>query len=177
MICCHNCPTSRVFQVSAKVKASCERVQRSLTIVSPSTRTRTSHPSGQASNEQRAACYDLLSAPVVDDRGKLIGRVTADLVMDFIRTSSANEVLGLAGLREAEDLFAPVLDSARNRWPWLAVNLGTAFIASQVIGMFEGDRDYCTAIKSNNINVIGWMTLMMLHNVYSKDSRHHVEIL
>jgi magnesium transporter len=82
--------------------------------------------------------YDLLSAPVVDDRGKLIGRVTADSVMDFIRASSANEVLGLAGLREAEDLFAPVLDSARNRWPWLAVNLGTAFIASQVIGMFEG---------------------------------------
>jgi magnesium transporter len=82
--------------------------------------------------------YDLLSAPVVDDRGKLIGRVTADSVMDFIRASSANEVLGLAGLREAEDLFAPVLDSARNRWPWLAVNLGTAFIASQIIGMFEG---------------------------------------
>jgi magnesium transporter len=82
--------------------------------------------------------YDLLSAPVVDDRGKLIGRVTADSVMDFIRASSANEVLGLAGLREAEDLFAPVLDSARNRWPWLAVNLGTAFIASQIIGSSKG---------------------------------------
>jgi magnesium transporter len=97
------------------------------------------HPDDSA--EQVATAferYDLLSAPVVDDRGKLIGRVTADSVMDFIRASSANEVLGLAGLREAEDLFAPVLDSARNRWPWLAVNLGTAFIASQVIGMFEG---------------------------------------
>ena len=82
--------------------------------------------------------YDLLSAPVVDDRGKLIGRVTADSVMDFIRTSSENNVLGLAGLRTAEDLFAPVLDSARNRWPWLAVNMVTAFIASRVIGGFEG---------------------------------------
>jgi magnesium transporter len=81
--------------------------------------------------------YDLLSAPVVDDRGKLIGRVTADAVMDFIRASSENNVLGLAGLRSAEDLFAPVLDSARNRWPWLAVNLATAFIASRVIGGFE----------------------------------------
>jgi magnesium transporter len=81
--------------------------------------------------------YDLLSAPVVDDRGKLIGRVTADAVMDFIRASSENNVLGLAGLRTAEDLFAPVLDSARNRWPWLAVNLATAFIASRVIGGFE----------------------------------------
>jgi magnesium transporter len=82
--------------------------------------------------------YDLLSAPVVDDRGKLIGRVTADSVMDFIRASSENNVLGLAGLRTAEDLFAPVLDSARNRWPWLAVNLATAFIASRIIGGFEG---------------------------------------
>jgi magnesium transporter len=82
--------------------------------------------------------YDLLSAPVVDDRGKLIGRVTADSVMDFIRTSSENHVLGLAGLRTSEDLFAPVLDSARNRWPWLAVNMATAFIASRVIGGFEG---------------------------------------
>ncbi len=81
--------------------------------------------------------YDLLSAPIVDDRGKLIGRVTADAVMDFIRSSSANEVLALAGLRKAEDLFAPVRDSARNRWPWLAVNLATAFIASRVIGAFE----------------------------------------
>jgi magnesium transporter len=81
--------------------------------------------------------YDLLSAPIVDDRGKLIGRVTADAVMDFIRTSSGNEVLALAGLRKAEDLFAPVWDSARNRWPWLAVNLATAFIASRIIGAFE----------------------------------------
>jgi magnesium transporter len=61
--------------------------------------------------------YDLLSAPVVDDRGKLVGRVTAHSVMDFIRASSENNALGLAGLRSAEDLFAPVLDSARNRWP------------------------------------------------------------
>lgn len=82
--------------------------------------------------------YDLLSAPVVDDRGKLIGRVTADSVMDFIRASSENHALGLAGLRTSEDLFAPVLESARNRWPWLAVNLATAFIASRVIGGFEG---------------------------------------
>ena len=92
--------------------------------------------------------YDLLSAPVVDDRGKLIGRVTADSVMDFIRASSENEVLGLAGLRQAEDLFAPVLDSARNRWPWLAVNMGTAFIASRVIGVFEGAIQQLVALAA-----------------------------
>lgn len=92
--------------------------------------------------------YDLLSAPIVDDRGKLVGRVTADAVMDFIRASSENEVLALAGLRKAEDLFAPVRDSARNRWPWLAVNLATAFIASRVIGAFEGTIQQIVALAA-----------------------------
>jgi magnesium transporter len=92
--------------------------------------------------------YDLLSAPIVDDRGKMIGRVTADAVMDFIRTSSGNEVLALAGLRKAEDLFAPIWDSARNRWPWLAVNLATAFIASRVIGAFESTIQELVALAA-----------------------------
>jgi magnesium transporter len=92
--------------------------------------------------------YDLLSAPIVDDRGKLIGRVTADAVMDFIRASSETEVLALAGLRQAEDLFAPVADSARNRWPWLAVNLGTAFLASRIIGAFEGTIQQIVALAA-----------------------------
>jgi magnesium transporter len=92
--------------------------------------------------------YDLLSAPIVDGRGKMIGRVTADAVMDFIRTSSGNEVLALAGLRKAEDLFAPVWDSARNRWPWLAVNLATAFIASRVIGAFENTIQQLVALAA-----------------------------
>jgi magnesium transporter len=92
--------------------------------------------------------YDLLSAPIVDDRGKLIGRVTADAVMDFIRSSSESDVLALAGLRKAEDLFAPVLDSARNRWPWLAVNLATAFIASRIIGAFEDTIQQLVALAA-----------------------------
>jgi magnesium transporter len=96
------------------------------------------HPYDEAREVAKAfERYDLLSAPIVDDRGKLVGRVTADAVMDFIRASSGDEVLALAGLRKAEDLFAPIWDSARNRWPWLAVNLATAFIASRVIGAFE----------------------------------------
>jgi magnesium transporter len=92
--------------------------------------------------------YDLLSAPIVDGRGKMIGRVTADAVMDFIRTSSGNEVLALAGLRKAEDLFAPIWDSARNRWPWLAVNLATAFVASRVIGAFESTIQELVALAA-----------------------------
>jgi magnesium transporter len=92
--------------------------------------------------------YDLLSAPVVDDRGKLVGRVSADAVMDVIRTSSGNDVLALAGLRKAEDLFAPVWDSARNRWPWLVVNLATAFVASRVIGAFESTIQQLVALAT-----------------------------
>ncbi len=81
--------------------------------------------------------YDLVSAPVVDDRGKLLGRLMIDAIMDVARAEADRSVLKQAGLQREEDLFAPVLDSARNRWPWLAVNLLTAFFASRVIGLFE----------------------------------------
>jgi magnesium transporter len=77
--------------------------------------------------------YDLVAAPVVDDRGKLIGRVTIDRVMDFMRESAEQVALSRAGLRGAEDLFASVRQSVHNRWPWLALNLVTAFVASRVI--------------------------------------------
>ena len=81
--------------------------------------------------------YDLVSAPVVDERGKLVGRVTVDAVIDFLRRQSELEALQRAGLSGEEDLFAPVAASARNRWAWLAINLVTAFLASRVIGLFE----------------------------------------
>jgi magnesium transporter len=81
--------------------------------------------------------YDLVSAPVVDDRGRLIGRVTVNAVVDYIREETASDILSAGGLREDEDLFASVWKSVRNRWTWLAVNLVTAFIASRVIGLFE----------------------------------------
>jgi len=81
--------------------------------------------------------YDLVSAAVVDGSGRLIARLTVDAVVDYIREKSAESQLAEAGLREAEDVFAPLLDSFRNRWAWLAVNLVTAFIASRVIGLFE----------------------------------------
>ena len=81
--------------------------------------------------------YDLISAPVVDADGRLIGRLTVDAVVDYIRLRSAESQLAEAGLRHEEDVFASVLDSFKNRWAWLAVNLVTAFIASRVIGIFE----------------------------------------
>jgi magnesium transporter len=81
--------------------------------------------------------YDLVSAPVVDHDGKLIGRMTVNAVVDYIRESSDSEMLSAGGLREDEDLFASVWKSVKNRWTWLAINLVTAFIASRVIGVFE----------------------------------------
>ena len=81
--------------------------------------------------------YDLVSAPVADDDDKLIGRVTVNAVMDYIREETDSEMLSAGGLREEEDLFASVWKSVKNRWTWLAVNLVTAFIASRVIGLFE----------------------------------------
>ncbi|CAG0962498.1 Magnesium transporter MgtE [Burkholderiales bacterium] len=82
--------------------------------------------------------YDLVSAPVVDTNDRLVGRVTVDEILDFVRQRGEEEVLAQAGLREEEDVFASVWKSFQNRWTWLAVNLMTAFFASRVIGVFEG---------------------------------------
>ncbi|HSN42022.1 MAG TPA: magnesium transporter [Burkholderiales bacterium] len=96
------------------------------------------HPDAKAQDAALAfERYDLVSAPVVDDGGKLIGRVTVNAVVDFIREETDSEMLSAGGLREDEDLFASVWKSVKNRWTWLAINLVTAFIASRVIGVFE----------------------------------------
>ncbi|HEX7813875.1 magnesium transporter, partial [Dyella sp.] len=73
--------------------------------------------------------YDLVTAPVVDSNGRLIGRITVDAMLDVIREEGESEALSRGGLREEEDIFASVWASLRNRWAWLAVNLVTAFIA------------------------------------------------
>jgi magnesium transporter len=92
--------------------------------------------------------YDLISAPVVDARGRLIGRLTVDEVVDVIREEGESEALSAAGLREDEDLFASIWNSAKNRWLWLGVNLGTAFFASRVIGAFEGTIERVVALAA-----------------------------
>ena len=92
--------------------------------------------------------YDLVSAPVVDAAGSLIGRLTVDAVVDYIREKSAESRLAEVGLRQEEDVFAPVLDSFKNRWAWLAINLVTAFIASRVIGVFEGSIQRLVALAT-----------------------------
>jgi magnesium transporter len=90
--------------------------------------------------------YNLVTAAVVDNSNKLIGRLTVDSVMDFIREKSDNAFLSQAGLREEEDLFAPLKESAKNRGLWLGINLITAFAASAVIGLFEKSIEQLVAL-------------------------------
>src|SRR5947209_13756951 len=92
--------------------------------------------------------YDLVSAPVVDTNDKLVGRVTVDEVLDFVRKSGEEDLLAQAGLRKEGDVVASVSSSFRNRWAWLAINLVTAFIASRVIGMFEGSIEKLVALAA-----------------------------
>src|SRR3546814_19977688 len=80
--------------------------------------------------------YDLVSAPVIDDQGRLIGRVTIAEVVDVLQEDSQEQALSRAGLQE-EDLFAHVLDALRNRAPWLFANLCTASSASFVAPRFQ----------------------------------------
>lgn len=81
--------------------------------------------------------YNLINAPVVDEDGRLLGRITVDDVVDVIREEADHSVMAPAGLSEEVDIFAPVIRSARDRAVWLGVNLITAVIASWVIGLFE----------------------------------------
>ncbi|HRK56828.1 MAG TPA: magnesium transporter [Burkholderiaceae bacterium] len=99
--------------------------------------------------------YDLVSAPVVDAGGRLVGRLTVNDVVDVIREEGEQEVFAAAGLREEEDLFASVWRSARNRWLWLAVNLCTAFFASRVIGAFEATIERVVALATLMTIVMG----------------------
>jgi magnesium transporter len=90
--------------------------------------------------------HDLLSAPVVDEEGRLLGRITIDDVVDVIREEGEHQFMGQAGLSEDEDMFAPVLVSAQRRSLWLGVNLLTAFLASWVIRQFESTIDQVVAL-------------------------------
>lgn len=89
---------------------------------------------------------DLVSAPVVDNEGVLLGRITIDDVVDVIRDQADHSLMTMAGLDEDEDMFAPVLSSARRRALWLSINLFTATVAASVVGLFEATLDEIVAL-------------------------------
>jgi magnesium transporter len=84
---------------------------------------------------------DLLSAPVVDEDYRVLGRITVDDVVDVIRDEAEHALMGAVGLDEEDDMFAPVFKSATRRALWLGVNLGTAFLAAAVVEQFQTTID------------------------------------
>jgi magnesium transporter len=89
---------------------------------------------------------DLVSAAVVSADGKLLGRITIDDVVDVIREEADHSVMRMAGLDEDEDMFAGVVRTARRRALWLAINLATAILAANVVGLFESTIEKVVAL-------------------------------
>ncbi|AQA19811.1 magnesium transporter [Halioglobus japonicus] len=89
---------------------------------------------------------DWVSAPVVDESGKLLGRITIDDVVDVIREDADHSFMSMAGLDEEEDTFAPLAKAAPRRAVWLGINLVTAFIAASTINMFQGTIEKVVAL-------------------------------
>jgi len=81
--------------------------------------------------------YDVLALPVVDDDGVLVGRITADDILDVVQEEATEDMYRLAALSDQDDLAEPVGITAWRRGVWLTVNLGTAILASLVIAQFE----------------------------------------
>jgi len=112
--------------------------------------------------------HDWVSAPVVDETGKLLGRITIDDVVDVIRDSTEHSLMSMAGLDEEDDTFAPVTKTARRRALWLGVNLMTAIFASMVIYLFQDTLDAVVAlailmpIVANMGGVAGSQTLTLV---------------
>ncbi|WP_443637712.1 magnesium transporter [Candidatus Njordibacter sp. Uisw_058] len=89
---------------------------------------------------------DWVSAPVINQEGRLVGRITIDDVVDVIREEADHSLMRMAGLDEDEDTFAPVFKTAKRRAVWLGINLLTALLASMVIGLFQDTIEKVVAL-------------------------------
>ncbi|MDO1560299.1 magnesium transporter [Brevundimonas sp. 2R-24] len=89
--------------------------------------------------------YHLISAPVVDQSGRLVGQITVDDIVNIIQEENQEDILALAGVSDA-GRDAGVMDVVRSRFPWLAVNLGTALIASTVIALYRAEIEQLVAL-------------------------------
>src|ERR671912_1791506 len=95
---------------------------------------------------RQVAAYNLLAIPVTDEENKLVGIITVDDVIDVIKDEATEDIYRLAGVAGDERAFTPAGESFRKRLPWLGVNLGTAFLAALVVGLFEGTIEELAAI-------------------------------
>jgi len=125
---------------------------------------------------------DLLSVAVIDEQGCLLGRITIDDVVDVIREEADRVVMNSAGLDQEEDLFAPVLPSAKRRGLWLGINLITVFLAAWVIGQFEEVLDKIVALAvlmpvvASMGGIAGSQTLTLTIRGLALDQIHHSNI-
>jgi magnesium transporter len=107
------------------------------------------HPVRAADDQEEVARlferYDLIAAPVVDEAGRLVGVITIDDVVDVIEEEAEEDLKALGGVHD-EELSDPVWTVARRRFNWLLVNLATAFLASSVLGLFEGELQKMVAL-------------------------------
>jgi magnesium transporter len=87
---------------------------------------------------RQVASYNLLAIPVVDEENKLVGVITVDDVIDVIKDEATEDIYRLAGVSRDERVFTPPPESLRKRFPWLVINLATAFLAAGVVGLFKG---------------------------------------
>jgi magnesium transporter len=81
--------------------------------------------------------YGFLALPVVDADGRLLGVITVDDLVEVLEEEANEDAFRLAGVSDDESVWSPMRASLRKRVPWLAVNLGTAFVAANVFGLFE----------------------------------------
>ena len=95
---------------------------------------------------RQVASYNLLAIPVVDEENKLVGVITVDDVIDVIKDEATEDVYRLAGVAGDDRVFTPAAESLRKRLPWLIINLGTAFLAASVVGIFESTIGVVTAL-------------------------------
>ena len=105
----------------------------------------------RANDDQESAArqferYDLVSAPVVDEDGRLVGVLTADDVLDVIEEEAEEDLRALSGVRRAEDLSDTVIDTAKLRLPWLVLNLVTSFLGAGVISLFQATLQEVVAV-------------------------------
>jgi magnesium transporter len=92
------------------------------------------------------AAYNLLAIPVVDEENKLVGIITVDDVIDVIKDEATEDIYRLAGVAGDDRAFTPAGESLRKRLPWLGINLGTAFLATSVVALFEGTIEQIAAL-------------------------------
>jgi magnesium transporter len=132
-----------VVPIRRMVQAPPARLIRDLMIPDPVS---VQPDSDQEEVAQIVARYDLLAVPVTDVDGRMLGVITVDDVIDVITEEATEDMYHLAGLSEEDRVFIPAHTSIAKRLPWMLVNLGTAFLAAWVVGLFERTLEQVVAL-------------------------------